>query len=231
MLTAWRAKAAQVQGELAAFWAANDRRRRLVEALVTQHLPLTAAEEVAWQADAEEWYHSESGVRLDDELRGGLEILLRVRPSVNFRAPARCGRAPAPQQEQPYKQQPVDPLLVLSFLELCTSPRIPAHVQELVSSDEQVLGPMLVAEVQRARATPPATAAAAAAGADAAAALRAKEGVYAAACILEFQLFDYLDFSEWLRGSLLTELSTVRPPLTRASAPGCSCLTTKSCDH
>jgi hypothetical protein len=80
-----------------------------------------------------------------------------------------------------------------------------------VSSDEAVLGPMLAAEVHKARQLAPvATVAQATIDGVTRAALLAKEGSYSVACTLEYQLFDFLDFTEWLLGSLLPELVVVR---------------------
>jgi hypothetical protein len=80
-----------------------------------------------------------------------------------------------------------------------------------VSGDEAELGPMLAAEVHKARQLAPvATVAQATIDGATAAALLAKEGAYSIACTLEYQLFDFLDFTEWLQGSLLPELVVVR---------------------
>ena len=84
-------------------------------------------------------------------------------------------------------------------------------MQEVVSSDEAALGPLVARELAAARAMATATELARGepTGA-AAAALRRKEGIYGAACTLDYQLDDHVDFVPWLTESLLPELAVVR---------------------
>ena len=68
-----------MQADLKQFWTTEQRRQRLFEALVTQHAPLSHAELAAWREDPEAFFHAEAGVHLDEEARGGFDVLLRVR--------------------------------------------------------------------------------------------------------------------------------------------------------
>ena len=76
---AWKGRAAGARAALDAFWAAGDRRGGLLAALLRLHAPLSEAEVAAWREDGEAFYHAEAADRLDDEHRGGLDVLLRVR--------------------------------------------------------------------------------------------------------------------------------------------------------
>jgi hypothetical protein len=79
MQGAWKQRADASQADLGRFWAADVRRQNLLEALVTVHAPLSVAELSEWHEDPETFFHAEAGARLDDEKRGGFDILLRVR--------------------------------------------------------------------------------------------------------------------------------------------------------
>jgi hypothetical protein len=82
--------------------------------------------------------------------------------------------------------------------------------QDVVSADVAALAPFIVAALQQARAlAPPAVLASGADDAATRGVLRQKEAVYSAACALEFELRNHVDFAEWLQGSLLPELQAV----------------------
>jgi hypothetical protein len=84
------------------------------------------------------------------------------------------------------------------------------YMQEIVSSDEAGLGSLLAAELAQARKTLPAVELAQGPlSAESSSALLRKEAVYSVACTLDYELSDYVDFSDWLYGSLLPELSVV----------------------
>jgi hypothetical protein len=89
-----------------------------------------------------------------------------------------------------------------------------ARMQEIVASDEAMLGPWLAGQLSEARKMAPASELALApASAELVAAVLRKEAVYSVACSLDYELSDYVDFPDWLYGSLLPELTVVWPVL------------------
>jgi hypothetical protein len=84
-------------------------------------------------------------------------------------------------------------------------------MQELVNDDVAALAPLVAAAIQHARQhVPPEAVSGDHLQPEVLDAVRLKESVYCAACALEFQLYEYIDFPEWLRGWLLPELQLVR---------------------
>lgn len=80
-----------------------------------------------------------------------------------------------------------------------------------MQSDAPQLAPLLANAVQMARQMAPAAALAIPALDQATLeAVRHKEAIYCAACTLAYELYDHIDFVEWLQGSLLPELAVVR---------------------
>lgn len=79
LAAALETKSQEVTTGLSAFWAENRTRERLIESLLTQHLPLTRDDLEEWSDDPETWYHSHEGISSEDEPRGITEILFLAR--------------------------------------------------------------------------------------------------------------------------------------------------------
>ena len=93
-----------------------------------------------------------------------------------------------------------------------------------MSSAEAELGPVLAAELQRARRlASPARINESALDSATLAEARTKEGVYACLTVLEFQMQDFVDFNEWLHGSILPEMQAVRHQCCRPNLVALSC--------
>lgn len=84
-------------------------------------------------------------------------------------------------------------------------------MQEMAGDDVEVMGPQLASALQHARAaaTPPQLAQEPQPR-EVADAVRQKEAVYCAMCMLNHMLASFVSFEEWLQASLLPEMSVVR---------------------